>query len=102
MRGGKGWPYEGGVREPLIIRAPGLTKAGITCDTPVITTDFYPTFLELAKLPPFPEQHRDGVSLVPLLKGKKFDRGPRFFGTIRTTAIRAVHLTERSGMETGS
>lgn len=68
LRGGKGWPYEGGVREPWIVYAPGVTTPGSTCDTPVITTDFYPTLLDLAGLPPMPEQHRDGVSLVPLLK----------------------------------
>src|SRR2546421_9305493 len=62
LRGGKGWPYEGGIREPCIIRAPGITSPGSVCDTPLISTDFYPTFLELAGLPPFPQQHRDGVS----------------------------------------
>ena len=51
LRAGKGWPYEGGVREPLIVGAPGVTKPGSTCDTPVISTDFYPTLLELAGLP---------------------------------------------------
>jgi arylsulfatase A-like enzyme len=79
LRGGKGWPYEGGIREPWIIRAPGVTKAGSTCDSSVITTDFYPTLLDLAGLPPFPEQHRDGVSLVPLLKGGKLKRGAPLF-----------------------
>ena len=79
LRGGKGWPYEGGIREPWIVRAPGLTKAGSICDTPVISTDFYPTLLELAGLPPFPQQHRDGVSLVPLLQGKKLRRGVPLF-----------------------
>ena len=69
LRAGKGWPYEGGIREPLIIRAPSVTKPGTVCDTPVITTDFYPTLLELTGLPLMPEQHRDGASLVPLLKG---------------------------------
>jgi arylsulfatase A-like enzyme len=49
------------------------------CDTPVISTDFYPTLLELAGLPPFPEQHRDGISLVPLLKGGKVRPRPLFW-----------------------
>ena len=79
FRGGKGWPYEGGIREPWIIVAPGVTKAGGVCDTPVISTDFYPTLLELAGLPPFPEQHRDGISLVPLLKGGKVRPRPLFW-----------------------
>jgi len=69
LRAGKGWLYEGGVREPLIIRAPGVTKPGSTCDTPVVSMDFFPTILELAGLPAMPRRHADGVSLVPLLKG---------------------------------
>jgi arylsulfatase A-like enzyme len=68
LRGGKGWLYEGGIREPFLIRWPGNTKPGSTCDHPVISTDFYPTILEIANIPAKSKQHRDGVSLVPLLK----------------------------------
>jgi len=66
---GKGWMYEGGTREPLIIKAPGITKPGTTCDVPVTSPDFYPTLLELAGLELLPQQHTDGVSFLPLLKG---------------------------------
>lgn len=69
FRGGKGRQWEGGLREPYYIHAPGLTAAGSVSETPVNGTDFYPTILELAGLPSRPEQHRDGVSLVPLLRG---------------------------------
>jgi len=79
LRGGKGWLYDGGVREPLIIYAPGVTQAGSVCDQPVISTDFYPTILELAGLPLMPKQHVDGVSLLPLLKGGTLARGPLFW-----------------------
>ena len=79
LRGGKGWLYEGGIREPMIIRAPGVTRPGSTCDTPVTSTDFYPTLLELAGLPLRPQQHVDGMSLVPLLKGDPLARGPLFW-----------------------
>ncbi len=79
LRAGKGWPYEGGIREPWIILAPGLTEPGSVCDTPVVSTDFYPTLLALAGLPLFPEQHSDGVSLVPLLKGDRLQRGAPLF-----------------------
>lgn len=79
LRAGKGWLYEGGIREPWIIRAPGVTKPGSTCDTPVTSTDFYPTLLELVGLPLLPQQHVDGVSLVPLLKGDPLARGPLFW-----------------------
>jgi len=69
LRGGKGWVYEGGIREPFIIKWPGVTKPGSKNDVPVIGMDFYPTLLEIAGISPKPSQHRDGVSLVPLLKG---------------------------------
>jgi arylsulfatase A-like enzyme len=79
LRAGKGWLYEGGIREPWIIRAPGVTQPGSTCDTPVTSPDFYPTLLELAGLPLRPRQHVDGMSLVPLLKGEPLARGPLFW-----------------------
>jgi arylsulfatase A-like enzyme len=71
LRAGKGWLYEGGIREPMIIKWPGVTAPGSLCNEPVISTDFYPTILEIAGLPPKPDQHIDGLSMVPLLKGKK-------------------------------
>ena len=75
LRGGKGWLYEGGIREPFLIRWPGVTKPGSRCDVPVVSTDFYPTILDMAGLPANNDQHLDGVSLAPLLKGgKRIDR----------------------------
>jgi arylsulfatase A-like enzyme len=70
LRAGKGWLYEGGIREPMLIKWPGVAKPGTVCGEPVISTDFYPTILEIAGLDPIPDQHLDGVSVVPLLKGK--------------------------------
>ena len=69
LRGGKGWMYEGGIREPLLIRWPAVVQAGKTIETPVSSPDFFPTLLEVAGKPPLPNQVLDGVSLVPLLKG---------------------------------
>jgi len=66
---GKGWTYEGGTREPLIIRWPGVVKPGTTCEVPITSPDFYPTLLQIAGLPLKPEQHVDGISLLPLLEG---------------------------------
>lgn len=63
---GKGWMYEGGVREPLIISWPGRIEAGSSCSIPVSSPDFYPTLLEAAGLPARPEQHCDGISFLPL------------------------------------
>ena len=69
LRGGKGWLYEGGIREPLLIRWPQVATAGTVCDTPVISTDFYPTILDIAGVDRRPAQHLDGISLAPLLEG---------------------------------
>jgi len=72
LRLGKGWLYEGGVRVPCIIYWPGHTRRGSTAAVPIVSTDFYPTMLEMAGLRLNPKQHSDGLSLVPLLQG----RGP--------------------------
>lgn len=68
---GKGWNEEGGTRVCQIVRWPGQVPAGAVCDVPVTSTDFYPTMLEAAGLPPRPSQHADGVSLLPLLRDGK-------------------------------
>ena len=78
-RGGKGRQWEGGLRVPFYLKVPGLTQPGSTCATPVIHNDFYPTILQLAGLPLRPQQHRDGVSLVPLLKGEAIAARPLFW-----------------------
>ena len=67
LRGGKGWVYEGGIREPFLIKWPGVVKAGSTCDTPVVSIDFLPTLAEMAGIKD--PVKNDGVSLVSLLKG---------------------------------
>ena len=71
LRGNKGNFYEGGIRVPLIVRWPGVVKPGSQCKVPVISTDFFPTILEIAGLPSRPECHLDGVDMVPLLKGQR-------------------------------
>mgnify|MGYP005751274109 FL=1 len=75
---GKGWGYEGGVRVPLIVAGPGIA-AHRWCDSPTTTPDWYPTFLELAGLPPQPQQHQDGVSIAPLLRGETMEERPLFW-----------------------
>lgn len=97
LRAGKGWCYEGGIRVPLIIKDPGK-ELPAEIDYPVISMDFYPTILELAGLPLAPEQHADGLSIVPLLNGEiSIDREalfwhfPHYHGSTWTpgTALRA-------------
>jgi len=67
---GKGWMYEGGTREPLIVKWPGVSTPDSICTVPVTSPDFYPTVLEMAGVAPMPEQHTDGVSFVPLIRGE--------------------------------
>ena len=71
LRGAKGWLYEGGIREPLIIYWPGQGLHGVQSDVPVISTDFYSTILEMigADKKPGGNNGVDGMSMVPALKG---------------------------------
>ena len=69
LREGKGSSYEGGVRVPLAIRWPGVAEPGRAIDVPVISTDFYPTIAEMARIRSAPMGDVDGESLVPLLRG---------------------------------
>lgn len=68
---GKGWMYDGGTREPLLVNWPGVVSPGSICREPVTSPDFYPTLLEVAGIEPLPAQHVDGLSFVPLVKGAK-------------------------------
>lgn len=70
LRGYKGTYYEGGIREPFFVKWPGVVKPGSICDEPIISVDLYPTFCDMAGAE-FPKnQPKDGISLVPLLKGQ--------------------------------
>ncbi len=75
LRAGKGYQFEGGIREPYFIKVPGVGN-GQKCAAPVSGTDFYPTILELAGIPLKPEEHSDGVSLVSLLNGQTISERP--------------------------
>ncbi|MBL6765248.1 MAG: sulfatase [Verrucomicrobiae bacterium] len=67
LRANKGAYYEGGIRVPLIIKWPGVTKTGLVVNDPVTSTDLYPTCLAVAGLSALPNQHVDGVNLRPVL-----------------------------------
>lgn len=73
LRSEKGTVYEGGIREPLIIRWPQKIARGTTCEALVSSVDFYPTFLVLASAEPPQNQVLDGKSILPELTGKPFD-----------------------------
>jgi arylsulfatase A-like enzyme len=100
LRAGKSTLYEGGIREPLITRWPGVVEAGSVCKTATGNIDFYPTFLQFAGCRADPRQHLDGVSIMPLLKNSKAKPGrdtlywhyplkkPHFLGGRSSGAIR--------------
>jgi arylsulfatase A-like enzyme len=111
LRAGKGWLYEGGIREPMIIRWPGVTTGGSVSEALVQSTDFYPTILEMAGMAAMPEQHRDGVSLAPLLRREgKLERDALFWhfphyhgsGNRPSGAIRAGNWKLLEWFEDGS
>ncbi|MEQ9298484.1 MAG: sulfatase [Cyclobacteriaceae bacterium] len=79
LRGGKGYQWEGGLREPFLIHVPWLSNAQREIQHPVINTDFYPTILELAGLDLLPDQHIDGTSLKSILEGGELGTRPLFW-----------------------
>jgi len=70
LRANKGAYYEGGIRVPLIVKWPGVTKPGLVVNDPVTSTDLYPTCFAAAGLPARPNQHQDGVNLRSVLAGE--------------------------------
>lgn len=78
LRTGKGWLYEGGIREAFIVSGAGVPPM-VNSNAVVTGTDIYPTCLELAGLPLMPANHHDGVSFVDALRGLPYDRGKPIF-----------------------
>ncbi|MFC2120206.1 sulfatase [Bacteroidota bacterium] len=70
LREGKGYPYEGGIRIPLIVRWPGVVEEGSINDFPVISTDIFPTICEAAEIQLPEDLEIDGLSLMPIFNGK--------------------------------
>jgi len=81
LRGHKITPYEGGIRDPMIVSWPGVTVAGTSCDQPLIIEDFFPSILEMAGITEYEQigGEIDGISFVPLLKGGKMNSEKREF-----------------------
>ena len=81
LRGHKITPYEGGIRDPMIVHWPGVTAPGSVCGNPVIIEDFFPSILEMAgvKKSAISGGVQDGKSFLPLLKGKRVDSRNRQF-----------------------
>lgn len=78
LRSGKSSVYEGGVRVPLIVKWPGVTKPGSKCDQAVQSIDLYPTLLEMARIRNPQGQPLDGSSFAGALRGKRQRSRPIF------------------------
>lgn len=104
LRGNKGGYYEGGIREPFIVRWPAVTKPGSKCDVPVINVDLFPTFLAAAGAPVPEGKVLDGESLLPLLKGDgELERKSIFWhfpGYLDNPVIRGRELDVKTGFRT--
>jgi arylsulfatase A-like enzyme len=110
LRSGKGSLYEGGTREPFIVRWPGVTKPASTCEVPTAHVDIFPTFLELAAAPK-PRQVLDGESLVKLFRDPTaklqrdaiFQHFPGYLGSgpglWRTTPVSVIQAGDWKLME---
>ncbi|MEO0340709.1 MAG: sulfatase [Bacteroidota bacterium] len=79
LRGGKGYQWEGGIREPYLISVPWQELANTTTNYPATGADFYPTILDLLGLDLKPEQHIDGASLAPLFQGETLPERPLYW-----------------------
>jgi arylsulfatase A-like enzyme len=104
LRGNKGCYYEGGIREPFIVRWPGVTQPGTKCDVPVINVDLFPTFLAAAGVPVPAGKVLDGESLLPLLKGDGGLKRQAIFwhfpGYLDNPVARGRELDIRTGFRT--
>ncbi|MCG8579648.1 MAG: sulfatase [Bacteroidales bacterium] len=79
LRYGKGWLYEGGIREAFIVKWPGQTAPGQVSDALVTGTDIFPTVLKMAGLKQRPQNHMDGLDVTSAIKGERFDRETPMF-----------------------
>lgn len=92
LRGGKGWVYEGGIREPWIIRYPKITQPGTTCDQPICSIDLFPTINAAAGVE---FKHEiDGIDLMPALKGQLLEREALYW--------HYPHYSNQGGMPAGA
>ena len=111
LRSGKGSLYEGGTRDPFIVRWPGKIAPGSLCDLPAIHVDVYPTLLDLAGVSPPKNYILDGESLVPLFKNSSaslkrdaiYQHFPGYLGagpgSWRTTPVGIIEVGDWKLME---
>ena len=110
LREGKGYLYEGGIREPFIVTGPGVAKPGTTCTTPISSIDLFPTILDLCGVKS--DLKTDGLDIVPLLRGESISRdalywhyphysnqGGRPSGAIRDGNLKLIEFYETGRRE---
>lgn len=78
LRGGKATMFEGGVRVPGVVVWPGVTEPGSHSDVPIQSEDYLPTLEEGLRLPETAGAIRDGISVLPALKGEAMEERPLF------------------------
>lgn len=107
FRGGKGYQWEGGTREPYFVKIPWLKNQVKNINYPATGADFFPTLLDFANIPLMPKQHQDGVSLKPLFESKTLkdrtlywhyphygNQGGQPNSTIRDKNLKLIHYWE--------
>jgi len=76
-RGQKGDIWDGGHREPFIVRWPGTVPPGTTCGDLVCLGDFMATCAELLDVPLPQDAAEDSFSFLPMLTGQPPSRPAR-------------------------
>ncbi len=112
FREGKGSTLEGGLRVPFFIKAPGVTTTSSMTDIPATGADFYPTILDLIGEDLKPSEHKDGLSLLPAIRGEEMEdryliwhyphygnQGGRPSSVIRYGDWKLIHLYESDQQE---
>lgn len=78
LKAGKGSVYEGGIREPMLVKWPGVVRPKTEAKQYVIIEDFFPTILQMARVKNYKtEQPIDGQSFVPVLKNPDYQDSTR-------------------------
>jgi len=76
LREGKMTTFDGGVREPCIMRWPGHIPADTVCDEPVMAIDLLPTIAQLAGAEVLGDRVIDGRDIWPLMAGEPGAKSP--------------------------
>ncbi len=93
LRGAKTSTWEGGLRVPCIMRAPGRIPAGAVCDEPASTMDLLPTLARLAGAKAPDDRVIDGHDIMPLMHGVEGTASPTdtffFYAHTHLQAVRS-------------